>query len=141
MRTHPDATAPWHLVYVSQAAPDLAPDAFASICRRARGHNAAAGIGGVLLYDGQWFGQWLCGPQAATAALMQRIAVDARHHGVTVLFAGQHSAHRSPQPWRSGYAQPEALPSLAASAATPHVDMLHAFRLLIPTADLWPPLG
>lgn len=139
MTALPDDSDTRHVLYLSLAVADQSPDTFARICRRARVHNAAEGISGVLLYDGQQYGHWVCGPRPAVAALMQRIAQDARHQGMTVLFDGSHPAHRVPPVWRSGYTQPEALPQFAATAAAPQADVLGEFQRLIAAADLWPP--
>lgn len=140
MTPRPDESDTRHVLYLSLAVADQPPDTFARICRRARVHNADQGISGVLLYDGEQYGQWVCGPRPAVAALMQRIAQDARHHGITVLFDGPHPAHSAPPVWRSGYAPPEALPQFAATAAAPQANVLRDFQRLIAVADLWPPV-
>jgi Sensors of blue-light using FAD len=139
-----------HVLYLSQAVAGLPPESFARICQRSRDHNAAAGIGGVLLYDGQRFAQWMYGPDAAVRSLMQRIAADPRHEAIAVLLDAVRpdgpDADLATEPlpglWRVGYTDPDALPAYAAAVAfmaEPAAEALPAFLRLLPGADLWPP--
>ncbi len=127
-----------HALYLSQAVPSGPLNVFAEICRRARDRNASLGVGGVLLYDGQRFAQWLCGPDMAVAALRDRIVADPRHEGVQFLLDGTCSGAPPVPMWRAGYIAPEALPTFMAHCARQGADPMSAFAALLPMADLWP---
>ena len=129
-----------HVVYLSIAAAGSPRDTFARICGRARHSNAALGIGGVLLYDGQHFAQWMCGPDAAIHTLLQRIAADPRHVAMRVLLDGWRPAQPEAPQWRAGYTAPEALPVFVERLNEPSAEALNEFRRLLPAADLWPPV-
>lgn len=136
--THHDA-ALRHVIYVSSAAAGGPAGCFASMCSHARDNNIARGIGGVLLYDGQRFAQWLCGPDEPVRALMARIAEDPRHEAVRVLLDGPLPDAPATRVWRSGYTAPDVIPTYAVRASAPGADALAELVLLLPQADLWPP--
>ena len=74
------------LIYVSQAAPDLSPDALQDILSVSVERNGPAGLRGLLLYSAGSFIQYLEGPLVAIGRLMDRIKRDPRHHDVEVLY-------------------------------------------------------
>ncbi|MEM6744678.1 MAG: BLUF domain-containing protein [Pseudomonadota bacterium] len=73
------------IVYVSRAL--IADDgrALDAIRRVSQARNAAAGVTGVLFYDGDRFAQVLEGPWDATSLLLETIRHDPRHFDVRVL--------------------------------------------------------
>ena len=62
--------------------------AIEAILAVARARNAAAGITGVLYYDGAYFLQVLEGPRTPVEAMMARIRRDPRHTDIRILHAG-----------------------------------------------------
>lgn len=77
----------FELVYASRAI-DLAPGAIEEIVATARHFNAAHDITGALIYDGQYFIQFLEGDAGLLSNLYRRIASDVRHTDVVLLKAG-----------------------------------------------------
>jgi len=75
-------------LYRSTLAADQSPTVISKILLRARAHNAAHGITGLLVFDGMHFLQHFEGPPDAVRPLMARIAADPRHTGVQVLYEG-----------------------------------------------------
>jgi uncharacterized Fe-S cluster-containing MiaB family protein len=73
------------IVYVSSATQELDADALNALARKARSHNLAHGITGVLLYQAGSFMQAIEGPRDEVAALFERICRDRRHRHVIVL--------------------------------------------------------
>ncbi|WP_164516251.1 BLUF domain-containing protein [Sphingomonas sp. 2R-10] len=55
------------------------------ILQQSRHNNAVDGITGLLWHDGDHFLQVIEGPESSIAATYARIAIDPRHHEVTVL--------------------------------------------------------
>jgi hypothetical protein len=74
------------LIYVSQAAPELNPNALQDILSVSVKRNGSAGLRGLLLYSAGSFIQYLEGPPDALGRLMDRIKRDPRHHDVEVLY-------------------------------------------------------
>lgn len=113
MSSSPDALL-HHYFYVSQLACGEDTAAVARILDGSRRRNAAAGITGMLAFDGESFAQLLEGPRDAVLMLAHRIAADPRHEGVLAL----HDAPAAGLPqrwmssWRAGYAEPEQLAPL-----------------------------
>lgn len=76
----------YHLCYVSTASCALDGHQLADILKTARAENARRGITGLLLYKQGSFMQVLEGSREAVMAVFERIAADARHTEVEVLF-------------------------------------------------------
>jgi GrpB-like predicted nucleotidyltransferase (UPF0157 family) len=73
------------LIYISTAAPGLHQATVSDILKVSRNNNAAAGVTGLLLFDGYRFLQALEGEQAMVNATYQRIKADPRHRAVVLL--------------------------------------------------------
>jgi hypothetical protein len=73
------------LIYFSTARLGLDHGDLEALLAAAAAHNRAAGITGVLLFNGLNFLQVLEGPAAAVEALFERIVGDPRHGGVALL--------------------------------------------------------
>ena len=82
------------IFYCSVLAQDLPANAVGAIVSRARAHNAAQNITGLLVFDGMRFCQHLEGPREAVETLMQRIEQDPRHVEVRVVHRGPLQARR-----------------------------------------------
>lgn len=71
-------------LYISTA-PSLSRDDVNSILESSSRNNPAAGITGLLIYNGRNFLQFLEGEEAELVSLMVRITHDPRHTGISVL--------------------------------------------------------
>lgn len=94
----------YEVLYTSSLAADTAIGEIAPIVRGARVRNAAHGVTGTLVFDGQRFCQLLEGAEAVVRPLMQRIAADPRHVQVSVLYQHLHHGARRFPGWSLGYA-------------------------------------
>ena len=86
------------LTYISTATAGMSEAMVAEILRASRANNAAAGVTGLLLYDGYRFLQALEGPAAAVNTIYQRVKADPRHRAV-VLLSSREVAERSFGTW------------------------------------------
>ena len=73
------------LLYASRAAQPMRKEQLAAILEASRVHNQREGITGVLCFGEGIFLQVLEGGRAAVTQLYNRIAADARHHGLELL--------------------------------------------------------
>ena len=73
------------ITYISTAASGMNESMVAEILRRSRLNNAAAGVTGLLLYDGYRFLQALEGPISEVNAIYTRVKADPRHRAVVLL--------------------------------------------------------
>lgn len=129
-----------HIVYTSCLAPGMDYTVYGDVCRVSRRRNAALGVHGMLLFDGQRFCQWLYGGPAATAALMRRIVVDERHLAITthmhaIMPSGTHALL-----WQAGFVGSEALDRFIAEQANKPDQMLPALGRMLAVADIEPGL-
>ncbi|MDZ7588534.1 MAG: BLUF domain-containing protein [Parasphingorhabdus sp.] len=73
------------IIYVSVADPALDEAEIEAIVAHSGANNSVRGLTGILLYNGFNFLQCLEGDDAAVNACFERIAVDPRHSGVTIV--------------------------------------------------------
>jgi Sensors of blue-light using FAD len=73
------------VLYVSVADPDLESDAIDDLVSHSQSRNMAAGITGIMLYNGSNFMQLIEGEGPAIDACFDRICADPRHSGVATL--------------------------------------------------------
>ncbi|HWI85976.1 MAG TPA: BLUF domain-containing protein [Sphingomonas sp.] len=73
------------ITYISTARPGLPATAIEDILEASRRNNAAAGITGLLLYDGYRFMQALEGDDAQVVLAFDLIKADPRHRAVVLL--------------------------------------------------------
>lgn len=125
----------YEFLYCSTLATDQSPMVIAQILARARPHNAAHGITGLLVFDGQHFCQHLEGPRAPLEALMVRIADDPRHTGLCIAHEGPLVARRY-QRFAMGYAQAEGPGQIGALFALRDAAALARFLELRPGFDV-----
>ena len=92
------------LLYASRAAESVTPDLLSAILRRARQHNPAQGITGVLCCSGDVFLQVLEGGRPAVNRLYARIVADPRHRD-TELLAYESIGERRFAGWSMGQVQ------------------------------------
>jgi hypothetical protein len=95
-------------LYVSDLADTSSANDVPAIVRTSRARNAVAGITGVLLFDGASFSQYIEGPEAVIAKLVDAIQADPRHKNITVLHDASSSNLRRLPTWALGYVYSEA---------------------------------
>jgi hypothetical protein len=114
MAREPSAAAAdmiYKLIYVSSAWTLLDAADLAGLLGRARKHNAAHGITGLLVYCGGNFFQALEGPETDVSALLTKIERDPSHFDVKVIWQAK-ERERDFTDWSMGFRQFE-LPDLA----------------------------
>lgn len=89
----------YNLVYCSRAAADVDDTAVSQIIAAARRHNPRRGITGMLVFGGGIFFQWLEGPRASIAELMEELRADARHDAIVLLSEDEESRERLFPDW------------------------------------------
>jgi hypothetical protein len=89
----------YQVVYCSCAAPGVAEADVTRIVARARRHNPAHAITGMLVFGSGVFFQWLEGPRPAVQALMARLHADPRHHDVVTLSESEEVRERLFPDW------------------------------------------
>ena len=92
----------FQLVYTSATESAMSGDELVALLETARNHNAAQGIGGVLLYGHGHFIQVLEGDRVRVEALYERIAQDPRHDFVRIASAREVS-EREFSGWSMGF--------------------------------------
>jgi hypothetical protein len=80
------------VIYISTARPALPATAITEILATSRRHNGAAGVTGLLLYDGYRFLQALEGETALVHQTFDRIRADPRHRAIVLLSSRDISA-------------------------------------------------
>ncbi|MBK7951387.1 MAG: BLUF domain-containing protein [Deltaproteobacteria bacterium] len=91
-------------IYASAAAQPFEADELEALLTRARAHNQANGLTGMLLYAEGSFFQVLEGPAEVVDALYRRIELDPRHVAMTKLIR-EPIKERSFQDWTMGFYQ------------------------------------
>ena len=90
------------LLYVSRLADGLDARAIGPVLAVARSNNAVYGETGVLVFDGEWFCQYVEGDSAHVHALRRKLLADQRHQEMCIL-AEQATPVRAFQNFRMGY--------------------------------------
>lgn len=86
----------FQVVYVSTATQEYGKEELARILEVSRRNNQADGVTGMLCYHGGTFFQMLEGEHDKVQAVMDRVARDSRHFGVTVLLEHEISERSMP---------------------------------------------
>jgi hypothetical protein len=133
----PSGSDSLHIIYISHLAPSADYRAFAAVCRTARTRNPTLNVGGVLLFDGERFCQWLHGQAGAVEDLMASITRDDRHTDIQVLLHATLAHDLADSRWCCGFVLPDALDVLD-RAGSGRNDAIGSFRELLATADLEP---
>lgn len=76
----------YRLIYTSHLAPDETASCVANIVRMGRQRNPSLGVGGLLIFDGGRFCQYIEGDAGSVSALAEQIRVDRRHVNFRVLY-------------------------------------------------------
>ena len=127
-----------HIVYTSRLAPGADYTVYAEICRFSRLRNAATGVSGILLFDGQRFCQWLHGESLTTDALMRSIEQDTRHVRVTTQLRTFMAMDAFPVAWRAGFTDSDAIEHFNSLSFRSTDQVLAAVGLLVAAADIEP---
>ncbi len=91
-------------VYISEAAEDILPKDFSHVITNARVNYSSKNITGILLYDGQYFLQYLEGNLSDLDAVIREIEVLPLHKNIQVLYQGVSLTHaRRFDRWELGY--------------------------------------
>ena len=96
----------YNLVYCSRAAVAVDDAVVAEIIASARRHNPARGITGMLVFGGGIFFQWLEGPHASVAELMEELRTDKRHESIVLLSEDSESRERVFPDWDMELVEP-----------------------------------
>ena len=89
--------------YYSTLANGYGASCVGAIIKVARAFNAAHGITGVLLFDGERFFQYIEGEPATLDALVRRIRQDVRHKEMTILLHSPLYGGRHYPSWSMAY--------------------------------------
>ncbi|GAB2706635.1 hypothetical protein GCM10027195_07740 [Comamonas sediminis] len=128
------------LLYISRLAAGYSSTEVGRIVKQAREMNAIHGITGVLVFDGDWFAQYVEGAPEAMALLEAHLRADPRHSDFTVVDAGLSGPERRFPGWVMGYADSDLgssgldIPSLA---QTQPCGALERFAGAIRTLDIF----
>lgn len=116
-------------------APDAPLSVVADIANKARLHNAAQDITGLLIFDGLRFCQQLEGPQKSVLALIERIRTDTRHTDVEIFHHGPLAARRF-RTFALGFTDVDDVDVLGRIALLDGQPGIDAFTELVATIDL-----
>ena len=87
----------YRLIYMSSVRFEIDRDELDQIMAISRRNNAAAGVTGLLIYDGKRFLQYLEGEtEAAVSVTFDRITQDPRHCGIVELWVSMGSEREFP---------------------------------------------
>lgn len=92
------------LLYTSRLAAGYGPTEVGRIVKQAREMNAIHGITGVLVFDGEWFAQYVEGTPETIAVLEAHLRADPRHSDFRVIDSGPAGPERRFPNWVMGYA-------------------------------------
>jgi hypothetical protein len=127
----------FEFVYTSVLAPAADVRGIADIVRRARSHNRAHGISGILIFDGEHFCQCLEGGCEEVLLLAGRIEADRRHEQFSIVQQGFAGERRFPG-WDMAYALDTQGTVLAALAAMRGPDATGFLQQRVPDLELHP---
>jgi hypothetical protein len=125
----------YEILYVSTIAPDASATVVSEIIAKARLHNRALDITGLLIFDGMRFCEQMEGRQADVVAQLARIKTDMRHSHLQVVHQGPLAGRRFSR-FSMGYTTLEdddALAQLETLTGQPAVD---SFLKLLSSLDL-----
>ncbi|NDP47560.1 MAG: BLUF domain-containing protein [Sulfuriferula multivorans] len=127
----------YQLIYLSRLALDSSVTCVAVIVRSARQRNPMQAIGGLLVFDGERFWQYLEGEKTSVCALAERIRTDCRHTDFRILLQSKFSGPRLLSAPGLEYAlcYDGCLDCFEEACGTQAVDLLNA---LLPRLDMEP---
>jgi hypothetical protein len=122
--------------YHSRLAPGLRYSAVSDIIATARSFNAAHGITGVLIFDGDRFCQFIEGPPTEIDGLVVRLQTDPRHVEFTVLIRDALAHERLYPYWSMAYAALQGGSYLNDLLNRPSEEALRQLQASIDTLDV-----
>ena len=127
------------LLYTSRLAAGYGPTEVGRIVKQAREMNAIHGITGVLVFDGDWFAQYVEGMPDTIAVLEAHLRADPRHSDFTVIDSGLTGSERRFPNWVMGYADGDIDGcglDISALAQADSYEALQRFATAIKTLDV-----
>lgn len=127
------------LLYTSRLAAGYGPTEVGRIVKQAREMNAIHGITGVLVFDGDWFAQYVEGAPEAMLVLESHLQADPRHSDFRVIDAGLSGPERRFPNWVMGYADGDIDSSglnISALAQADAYEALERFAHAVKTLDI-----
>ena len=122
-------------LYQSKLAPGVDVTCVAQIVKNARASNETAQITGILVFDGEYFCQYIEGPSYQIRELMASITKDQRHTDFRPLLHLERQAHRRFSKWTMAYHLVDDAEVLEGIATRHGEDALKALQQLIPQLD------
>lgn len=117
------------LLYTSRLAAGYGPTEVGRIVKQAREMNAIHGITGVLVFDGEWFAQYVEGTADAIDVLESHLRADPRHSDFNAIETGPCGRERRFPHWVMGYADLDFEGTGLDIASLTEVDQLEALQL------------
>lgn len=96
----------WQICYISESSRHLSEDEIQTLLKKARKHNAATSITGILIYHAGHFLQVIEGPLNRLDRLYQRISLDPRHQQILKILEAP-IEHRYFANWQMAYSKIE----------------------------------
>lgn len=124
------------ILYHSQLAPNASLTCISDIIKTARSFNAAHGLTGILVFDGERFLQYLEGPKQPVLALLERIAHDPRHVNFFIQHQGECPGERLFRNWSMGYALVDDADPLAGLDELVGQEAMARLHALVPMLDI-----
>lgn len=123
------------LIYRSRLTDPRGAMVVPEILRTTRSRNAARGITGVLVFDGERFCQHLEGSVVEVDRLFRSIRADGRHVDVEVLVEGLVASPRY-SIWSMAYGLDKSRSLIESLGAVPSADVADALQNALPSCDL-----
>ena len=123
------------VLYVSTLSPDSPVTVVSQIAAKARTANEAAGVTGLLVFDGMRFCQQIEGPRKQVLGLIERIRQDPRHVNVEILHHAP-LAKRRFRRFSLGYVTVDDVEVLACIEEAGPERAMAQFLALLPSVDL-----
>lgn len=125
-------------IYTSQLSPGEPASCVADIVRLSKINNKQRGITGLLVFDGDYFCQYLEGSEIVVRDLIETIKRDSRHINFETRYEGNAEVPRRFENWSIAYAttNQESLDRLFFNLAG--LQAVHKLNYLLPSLDLQP---
>lgn len=122
-------------LYQSKLAPGVDATCVAQIVKKARAFNESAQITGILVFDGEFFCQYIEGPSYQVQNLVTLLTGDPRHIEFTPLLHLHQQPHRKFRKWTMAYHLVDDAEVLEGIGSRPGELALQKLQDLIPQLD------
>ena len=122
-------------LYQSKLAPGVDATCVAQIVKTARAFNEKAQITGILVFDGEFFCQYIEGPSHQVQNLISLLANDPRHIDFTPLLHSHQQPYRKFSKWTMAYHLVDDAEVLEGIGTRPGELALQKLQDLIPQLD------